>query len=150
MKPIVKFFLFISILIGFNGYSQQEELVFKSATEPEYGLNPQNPVAVYTPYKLETSRKMKYFLKGLRTKGGVKLVVVQILSIPNPRYKKPAIVLHNFITGEIISKGNGELIKKVILRAENSDKFFELYVNHYIKADLEVPKSFTFKAPENY
>lgn len=149
MKPIVKILVIFFLITGFTGYSQQK-VAFKSATEPEHGFNPENPVAVCTPYKLKSSKKMDYFLEGLRTKNGEKLVVIDISSISNPNYKKPAILLHNFITGEVINKGNGRFLKKITLKEEKSDKTYELYVNNHIKENLRIPRVFSFQATENY
>lgn len=149
MKTLIKFTTVLFLMFGTNTYSQSEFPLFKSAKTPDVGLSPENPVIINTPFKQRTLKKTAYFLKGLRTQSGEKLEVIEVTEIPNPNFKKPAILLHNFITGEVINKGNGKFIKKVTLKAQGSCEIYELYVNNHVKEDLLVPQIFVFEIPEN-
>src|SRR5690606_17435262 len=131
METIIKFTMAFLLMLGTNAYSQKELPLFKSAETPEVGLSPENPVIISTPYKQKTLKKTAYFLNGLRNENGEKLEVIEISKVPNPNFKKPDILLHNFITGEVINKGNGKFIKKFTLKSQNSGEIYELYVNNH-------------------
>src|SRR5690606_34360554 len=108
-----------------------------------------DPIIINDRFQLQTMKKAEYFFNGLRTHQGEKLEVTKITEVPNPKFKKPAILIHNYITGEVINKGNGKFLKKVTVRAEDSGDIYEIYVNTNIKQDLQVPQAFLFVVPGN-
>lgn len=147
MRTRLKFITIFFFLISLSTYSQ-EPRNFKIASDPDYGITPQNPVIINTPYKLKTSRKTDYFIKGLRTKNGDSLEVLEITEIPNPNFKKPKVLIHDFINGEVINKGNGKHLKKFTLKSKGSEETYNLYINQHIREEIQVPQDFHFESPK--
>ena len=77
----------------------------------------------------------------LRTAEGEKLEVISKLKVDNPNYKKPKIVLYNWITGEQINHGNGRFLYRYELKSETGRNSLQLYVNHFIKGEPLIPDS---------
>ncbi|MEP6262780.1 MAG: hypothetical protein ABJ092_14485 [Gillisia sp.] len=147
MKTLLKLPLFLFLFSGLLAISQEKPIIFASTSDPVTGLSAYSPIVIHTPYKHQTRKKAEYFFTGLRTRNGEKLQVTAIKDVPNPNFKKPKILLHNYITGEVINKGNGKFLKKVTLKSEESGEIYELFINTNIKDELLVPQPFLFEIP---
>lgn len=108
---------------------------------PEYGLSPEHPLALYSNFREAATEKTEEYLKGLRTAGGEKLRIVGRSKVPNPNYKAPKLVLYNWITGEQINQGNGSFLVRYELQSESGKDSLLLYVNHFVREEPLKPVS---------
>lgn len=111
------------------------------STDPDYGYSPQEPLVLYTNFEEAASKKANKFFENLRTAKGEKLIVVEMTKVANPNYKKPTIVLYNWITDEQMNKGNGKFLIQYQLKSEGGTDSLQLYVNHFMKGSPLVPNS---------
>lgn len=102
-----------------------------NAIDARYGYSPELPLALPAQFKGEASKKTINFIEQLKTESGEPLKVVGASKVPNPQFKKPKLVLYNWITGEQINQGNGSFLMKYQLASETGKDSLELYVNHF-------------------
>ena len=66
-------------------------------------------------------------------------------SIDNPNYKKPLMSFINRYTGVPLNHGTGPLLDLYILKAENENDTIKIYINPYLKGDIEIPCGLRFE-----
>lgn len=117
---------------------------------PGYGLTPEDPLGLHASFENEAAKKTAAYFNELRTPGGERLLLVAKSKVPNPNYKKPKIVLYNWITGEQINQGNGRFLVKYELASESGKDSLDIYVNHFIRKDPQIPGSLMRASERNY
>ena len=142
MKEMFKFQLAILLLVVLSSCSSllpgAETKLFPG---PDHGHSPEDPLSLQANFEKEALEKTTAYVKQLRTAGGEKLHLTGKTKVHNPGYKKPKIVLYNWITGEPINKGNGRFLVKYQLASESGKDSVDLYVNHFISRDPQIPGS---------
>lgn len=142
MKKLIKPMLVILLswmLTGCSTTGFGDPLIF--TTDPDYGYSPQEPLALYSPFEEESSRRTAELVQNLRTAKGEKLMIVDKTKVENPNYKEPRIVLYNWITGEQINQGNGRFLTRYELQSESGGDPLNLFVNHEVRGQLRIPGS---------
>lgn len=141
MKKLLKPQLLILLLLVLTGCSTTNFNQLPYTTHPDHGYTPLNPLTLNASFEEVASRKTAEFIDCLRSTRGEKLVIADKTKVPNPSYNKPKMVLYNWITGEQINQGNGRFLIKYQLQTETGNDTLYLYVNHFVRGQLEVPHS---------
>ena len=142
MKEMFKFQLAILMLVVLSSCSAMlpgaETELFPGQV---YGVTPEDPLSLHASFEKEATKKAEAYFNDLRTPEGEKLQLVGKTRVPNPNYKKPKIILYNWITGEQINQCNGRFLVKYQLATESGKDRVDIYVNHFIRKDPQIPDS---------
>ena len=122
MKSLIKMQLLILLLVHTGCSATRLDDGIPHSVDPNYGYSPHWPIALSSSFEEEASRKTADFLGSLRTANGENLEVVGKFKVANPNYRKPKIILYNWIAGEHINQGNGRFLIQYQLRPLNGRK----------------------------
>lgn len=140
MKEMFRFQFAVLLLVVLNACSTMNpDSIPGYSTDPVYGYSPDHPLSLHAGSAREASEKVEAYFSGLQTPDGERLRVTGKTRVENPNYKKPRIVLYNWITGEQINPGNGSFLVKYELSTDTGEAFREVYVNHFTREEPRVP-----------